>query len=149
MRHAFARRITSCAFASCAPLLLLCGCGHSPITPGRIQAALETTFANLVELQVARLQLPPIGAADFAVTAICRRQLAGSTTGAGDWTCSLVWQGPNRQMLRDTYDLFVATDGCFTATVAGESLGGPILKASDGSDVKNLLYSFEGCFDTM
>jgi len=52
-------------------------------------------------------------------------------------------------MLRDTYDLFVATDGCYTATAEEESLGGPMLKAPDGRDVKNLLYSFEGCFNTM
>jgi hypothetical protein len=33
------------------------------------------------------------------------------------------------------------------ATVAGESLGSPTLKATDGATVKNLLYTFEGCFD--
>ena len=128
--------------------IALAGCS-SPITPTRLEHALETTFANLVELQVARLRLPPIAAPDFAVTAICRKPAARNNAGAGDWTCALVWQGPNRQTLRDTYDLFVATDGCYTATVAGESLGGPILRASDGSDVRNLLYSFEGCFDTL
>jgi hypothetical protein len=42
----------------------------------------------------------------------------------------------------------VTTDGCYTATVEGESLGGPTVKRSDGRDVKNLLYVFEGCFDT-
>jgi len=126
----------------------LSGCGSSPITPMRIETALQTTFANLVELQVSRLHLPPLAAADFAVTAICRKQTAGNNAGAGDWTCALVWQGPDRQMLRDSYDLFVATDGCFTATAAGESLGRPTLKAADGREVRNLLYSFEGCFDT-
>ncbi len=124
------------------------GCGRSPITSDRVQGAIETTFANLVELQVARLQLPPTKAPDFAVTAICKRQVAGSEVGSGEWTCTLVWQGPNRRTLRDTYDVLVETDGCYTATVSGESLGGPVLKASDGRQVKNLLYTFEGCFDT-
>jgi len=36
----------------------------------------------------------------------------------------------------------------YTATVEGNTLGGPILKASDGRDVKNLLFTYEGCFDT-
>src|SRR5262245_21587705 len=99
------------------------GCGASPITSSRIEPAIETTFANLVELQVSMLKLPAMMAPDFAVTAICRKQMTGSDRGAGDWTCALVWQGPNRQTLRDTYDLFVATDGCYTATVSGESLG--------------------------
>jgi hypothetical protein len=124
------------------------GCGPSPIRSTRIEAAIETTFANLVELQVSRLRLPPMTAPDFAVTAICRRQAAGAEAGAGDWTCTLVWQGPDHRTLRDTYELLVTTEGCYTATVAGESLGGPVLKAPDGRAVKNLLYAFEGCFDT-
>jgi hypothetical protein len=124
------------------------GCGHSPITATRIEAALETTFANLVVLQVSRLGLRPMTAPDFAVTAICRRQVAPNDVGSGEWACTLVWQGADRRTLRDTYDLLVSTDGCYTATIAGESLGGPMLKALDGRAVKNLLYAFEGCFDT-
>jgi hypothetical protein len=124
------------------------GCGPSPITSTRIEPAIETTFANLVGLQVSRLGLRPMTPSDFAVTAICRKQVAGGEAGAGDWVCTLVWQGPDRRALRDTYDLIVTTDGCYTATVAGEGLGGPTLKASDGSQTKNLLYAFEGCFDT-
>ena len=126
----------------------LCGCGSSPITPNRIEPAIETTFANLVELQIERMRLPPMGAPDFAVTAICRKQMAGSEAGAGEWTCTLVWQGPDRKTLRDTYELFVNTDGCYSATVSGESLGGPTLRTTDGRSVRNLLYAFEGCFDT-
>jgi hypothetical protein len=34
------------------------------------------------------------------------------------------------------------------ASLAGESLGGPILKTKDGKNVRNLLYAFDGCFDT-
>jgi hypothetical protein len=137
-----------CALAAIMSVAVF-GCGSSPITSTRIEASIEITFANLLEVQVWRLGLPPITAPDFALTAICRKSVPASNAGAGDWVCTLVWQGPDRQTLRDTYDLFVATDGCYTATVAGESLGGPTLKALDGSDVRNLLYTFEGCFDTM
>jgi hypothetical protein len=124
------------------------GCGRSPITTARLEPALATTFANLVHLQVAWLGLPPMAASDFAVHASCRRLTDGGDTGSGDWVCTLVWQGPESQPLRDTYDLFVATDGCYTATVEGGSLGGPVLKSTDGREVKNLLFKFEGCFDT-
>jgi hypothetical protein len=124
------------------------GCGHSPITSKRIEPALETTFANLVELQVSRLRLPPMRAPDFAVTAICRRLTAGSDAGAGEWTCTIVWQGPDRRTLRDTYDLTVQTDGCYSASVSGEDLGGPFLVTQDGRRTRNLLSAFEGCFDT-
>lgn len=123
------------------------GCGSSPITSTRIESSIETTFANLVELQVSRLRLSPMKASDFAVRAACRKQAAESNAGAGDWVCALAWQGPDRRTLRDTYDLFVATDGCYTASLEGETFGGITLKAADGSDVKNLLYTFEGCFD--
>jgi hypothetical protein len=127
-------------------MVALFGCGASPITSNRIEASIQTTFANLVELQVARMGLPPRGAPDFAVTAICRKQTGGDNVGAGDWACTLVWQGPDRRTLRDTYDLTVTTNGCYTASGAGENLGGPTLRTGDGRQVKNLLYAFEGCF---
>ena len=127
----------------------MCGCGPSPITSARIDKAIEPTFANLVRIQLSRLGLPHTAASDIKVTASCRKAVEGNGSGgAGDWVCTLVWHGPRRETLRDTYDLSVATDGCYTATVDGEKLGGPTLKASDGSDVRNLLYAFEGCFDT-
>jgi hypothetical protein len=124
-------------------------CGSSPIRSGRIEPAIEQTFANLVHVQVAWLRLRPMEASEFAVTASCRKQVAGRDAGAGDWVCTLRWLGPDHRTRRDTFDLFVTTDGCYTATAAGESLGGPILKTADGAaDVRNLLYTFEGCFDT-
>ena len=121
------------------------GCGQSPITPIRIESALETTFANLVQLQIAALGLPPMSAPDFGVTASCRAS-CGNTTGAGESICNLAWLGPDRQSLRDTYDLFVGTDGCYTATVEGTNLGGPILRKRPTA--VNLLFTLEGCFDT-
>jgi hypothetical protein len=126
----------------------LLGCGTSPITSSRIEAAIAPTFANLVQVQVAWLGLPPIAASDFAATASCRKPASDRNAGGGEWVCTLVWQGPDRQPLRDTFDLFVMTDGCYMATVSGENLGGPTLRASDGREVRNLLYAFEGCFDT-
>lgn len=123
------------------------GCGQSPITPVRIENAIEPTFGNLVRLQISWLGLPPIAAPDSGATASCRK-LTGGKTGAGEWVCNVAWLGPDRQTLRDRYELFVGTDGCYTATVEGKSLGGPRLKTSDGRDVRNLLFAFEGCFDT-
>jgi hypothetical protein len=96
-----------------AAAIALSACGRSSITSNRIEAAIQTTFANLVELQVSRLGLPPMPAPDFAATAICRKQPTAGDAGAGEWTCTLVWQGPDRRTLRDTYDLTVGTDGCF------------------------------------
>ncbi len=133
------------AFA--APLAMS-GCGSSPITASRIEGAIAPTFANLVQLQVSRLQLPPMTRSGFDVLASCRRTAGGHTSGSGDWICTLLWKGPDRRPLRDTYDLSVTTEGCYTATIEGESLGGPMLKTPDGGSMRNLLYVFEGCFDT-
>jgi len=128
--------------------VVLSGCGPSPITSVRIEAAIEATFANLAHVQLSLLGLPPMAASDFAVTASCRRLLAGNTAGAGEWQCRLIWRGPDGQTLHDAYDLVVTSDGCYTATAAEDTLGGPTVKARDGRDVRNLLYTFEGCFDT-
>jgi hypothetical protein len=122
-------------------------CGPSPVTSARIEGAIAPTFANLVQLQVSRLGLLPMAASDLGVTASCRK-LAGGTSGSGDWVCTLTWHGAHRQTLNDTYDLFVAPDGCYTATVDGEQLGAPFLQTRDGRDIRNLLNAFEGCFDT-
>jgi hypothetical protein len=134
-----------------AAALVLWGCGPSPITSGRIERAIAPTFANLVHAQLTRIGLPGLAASDIAVTASCRKLVAETgTRGAGDWVCTLAWHGPNRETLRDTYDLNVGTDGCYTATVEGAeaNLGGPTIIAPDGSRTTNLLYTFDGCFDT-
>lgn len=130
-----------------AAALAIGGCGRSSITSARIERGFASTFANLVHVQVSWLGLPPMAASQFGAIAQCRTQ-TGSDAGSGDWICTLRWQGPDGRPLRDTYDLFVTTDGCYTATLEGDTLGGPTLEKTDGTSVKNLLYTFEGCFDT-
>ena len=124
------------------------GCGSSPIVPERVEPALAATFANLVHRQVPAMGLAPMTVSEFAVRANCNKLLGGIDKGSGEWLCTIMWQGPEGRLLRNTYDLFVTTDGCYLATVDGEALGGPTLKTRDGREVKNLLHTFEGCFDT-
>jgi hypothetical protein len=136
-----------------AATLVLTGCGGSPITAERIERAIAPTFANLMHLQVPSMGLPAMAPAEFAAAASCRKVAtagaASPQSGSGDWICTIQWRGPGQRPLRDIYDLFVTTDGCYTATVEGESLARPVLTTKDGRDVRNLLYVFEGCFDTM
>ena len=136
------------AVTAAAAALIATGCSsYSPITSVRIERAIASTFANLVEAQVARMGLPQLTAAEVGASARCLKLPAGGA-GAGEWSCTLIWQGPQGRALRDGYDLFVATNGCFMAALSGESLGGPILKTTDDKPVRNLLYAFDGCFDT-
>ncbi|MEN3339244.1 MAG: hypothetical protein V7647_2920 [Acidobacteriota bacterium] len=134
-----------------AAALALTECGQTPITSARIERAIAPTFANLVHAQLTRIGLPGLAASDITVTASCRKLVAETgARGAGEWVCTLAWHGPNRETLHDTYDLTVGTDGCYTATVEGAeaNLGGPTIVGPDGSRMTNLLYTFDGCFDT-
>jgi hypothetical protein len=129
--------------------IALGGCGRSPLTAARIEHAIAPTFANLVQAQITRVGLTPIQAPQIKVAASCYLP-AGGQAGAGEWICTIIWSGPNGATLHDRYDVSVTTDGCYTATVdASESeLGGPVVKTQDGRDIRNLLYTFDGCFDT-
>ena len=71
--------------------------------------------------------------------------------GGGTWRCGVAWSYPgSRGPLHDTYELTVTTDGCYTATAdaAEGHIGGPTIKTRDGATVTNLLYAFDGRFDT-
>lgn len=127
-----------------------CGGG---VTAGRLEEAFAPTFANLVHLQRSILKLPEIDRAVLRATAQCEKVGAPGrgARGAGDWTCTVLWSSPGQRIpLRDAYELSVTGDGCYTATADGAEahIGGPTLTARDGTTITNLLYTFEGCFDT-
>jgi hypothetical protein len=148
MGHTGATRLILRAVPAIAAVLVASGCGsYSPITAARIEKAFASTFANLVETQVSWVGLPQLTATEVAASAKCLKLPTGGV-GAGEWVCTVIWMGPQGQSVRDAFDLSVATDGCYMASLAGESLGGPILKTKEGKNVRNLLYAFDGCFDT-
>jgi hypothetical protein len=124
-------------------------CGSVQVTQQRIEASFAPTFANLVHVQEPMLGQPPVDAATLKASASCRKvgPVPGNR-GAGTWKCTVTWFTVNGTPLRDAYDLSVGMDGCYTATVDGAQLGGPTLRASGGTDVINLLYVFDACFDT-
>lgn len=132
--------------------IALCGCDSTGITATRLEHALAPTFANLIETQETMLGRPPLDVASLRASASCRRVGPGNAaSGGGDWQCTLAWFAPGRRgPWFDSYELSVTTDGCYTATADGEEghLGGPRLTLRDGTSVTNLLYAFDGCFDT-
>jgi len=121
------------------------------VTASRIEDAVAPTFANLIHLQRSILGLPSLAASTLRASAQCHKVGAPKETrGAGDWTCTITWVTPGqRTPLRDTYDLSVTVDGCYTATADGAEahIGGPTLTTQDGTTIVNLLYTFDGCFD--
>jgi len=128
--------------------LALAGCGGSPVTEDRVERAIAPAFANLVHEQLARMAMPALPASSLRVVASCYRT-AGGAAGAGEWACTIVWAGPNGATLRDNYEVSVAANGCYTASLASAEgqLGGPTVTTRDGRPIRNLLYVFDGCFD--
>jgi ABC-2 type transport system permease protein len=132
--------------------LALQACGSNTITAGRVEAAFAPTFANLIQVQESKLGLPTLDVTAFQASAACHRIGPGNEpSGSGNWLCTVEWTPPGHQRpWRDTYELSVTMDGCYTATADTEEnhLGGPRLTTRDGSTTTNLLYAFDGCFDT-
>ncbi len=130
--------------------LALARCGGSAITEDRVERAIAPVFAHLVQAQLVRMGLHEVPASALRVNASCYR-VAGGHAGAGEWACTVVWSGPNGATLRDAYDVVVGANGCYTATLGGSEaqLGGPTVTASDGHVIRNLLYVFDSCFDTL
>ena len=118
----------------------------------KLEKAFGPTFANLISAQQPTLGLPVTDPAVFGASASCHRLGPGKdATGSGEWVCTVTWLGPVRKgVLHDRYDLTVGPDGCYTAAADGNEahVGGATITTRDGATVLNLLYVFDGCFDT-
>ena len=147
--------MTSRAALGFVLVALAAGCGRSGVTEERLERSASATFANLVSVQTQILGGKPVDAKALAATARCQKvgiaNATNDTRGAGTWRCTITWFVPGHAApVRDTYEIAVATDGCYTATADGAEahVGGPTLKTLSGSIVTNLVYAFDGCFDT-
>jgi ABC-2 type transport system permease protein len=133
-------------------MALLSSCGSGGITADRVETSMKPTFVNLIHLQRSMLGVPPIDPSALRAFVTCRRVGPGDgLIGGGTWRCTVAWSYPgSRGPLRDTYELSVTMDGCYTATAdaAEGHIGGPTIKTRNGATVANLLYAFDGCFDT-
>ena len=139
----------TCPLITIVVAAALAGCGASAVTEDRVERAIAPVFANLVHVQLQRMGLPDMPVSALRTTASCYR-LGGGHEGTGDWACMVVWSGPNGTTLRDSYEVTVNANACFTATLSGSAeaqLGGPVVTTQEGRPVRNLLYAFDGCFD--
>jgi ABC-2 type transport system permease protein len=144
--------VSTCARLAGLLVAVLNGCGSGGIAADRVENAVKSTFSNLIHLQRSMLGVPPIEPSALRSYVTCHRVGPGADVrGAGNWRCTVAWSYPgSRGPLRDTYELSVTMDGCYTATAdaAEGHIGGQTIKARDGASVANLLYAFDGCFDT-
>ncbi len=146
------RRLATPLLSLCLAAAPITGCRSHAVTTARLEPAFAATFANLIAVEEGRLGLPPVAAASLGATASCRRLGPGTApSGSGQWVCTVSWSGPGRgaRALRDTFELEVTADGCFTASADGAEahVGGPTLTVKSGAVEVNLVYAFDGCFD--
>lgn len=144
-------RLVAAAAGGALVVALTGGCGESALSRDRLQVAVRTTFGNLYDVRQRELGRPAAGTAALATTATCQKGGAGTPDyGAGDdWTCLVVWQadGPGSPV-GASYEVTLATDGCFRAAGPPSVVGQQRVSRPDGGTVLNPLYAFDGCFDT-
>ena len=145
------KRATISTFCS-GWVLAMSACHPTGVTQGRLENAFAPIFANLIQTQETKLGYPRATARLLRASADCHRVGPGPETsiGGGQWICTVRWSIPARAIaLRDTYDLSVTPDGCFTATADGSEahVGGRTVTTPEGRTMTNLLFAFDGCFD--
>ncbi len=132
-------------------LLCTTGCGQAALSRDRLQAAVTGTFTHLYALRQAQLGRPAPSATALATTARCDKGGPNVVDeGPGDtWACLVVWQadGPGTP-IGATYEVRLATDGCYTADGPPSIVGQRQAADADGALVLNPIASFDGCFDT-
>ena len=111
-----------------------CGCGPSPITSTRIETAIETDVRQPRRTSgratgAARHDCARLRGDGHLPQALARQRRRDPATGSARSSGRV----PTAGLCATRTSLSITTDGCYTATVAGESLGGPTLKAPDGS----------------
>ena len=149
-----AGRLPLLAAAVAALALSVTGCaGSSNLTPGRLQASLSHTFANLYVLQQSEMGNPPVRAASLSSHAACQKGGSAdvSQEGSGVWLCQITYlvAGPGYPVIAK-YNLDLQTDGCYAADGDGPASvnGSPTITGPGYKQLVNPLSLIDGCFDT-
>ncbi len=134
--------------------LLATGCASSGnLTPGRLQASLSGTFANLYVLQQSEMGNPPVTAASLNSQASCTKGGTADVaqSGPGVWLCEITYlvAGPGYPVIAK-YNVDVQTDGCYAADGDGPASvnGSPTITGPGYKQLINPLSLIDGCFDT-
>jgi ABC-2 type transport system permease protein len=117
------------------------------ITSQRVEAAVSSTFSNLVVVQQGLLGQRE-DAGSLKVFPFCKREsvVNGPSSGAGDdWTCQMFVTGPNIGRLQVDYAVTIRPNGCYTAEGQRSVIGPLHIQTADGSVAVNPLYAFDGC----
>ena len=126
--------------------------GQSSVTQARLERSLPTVFANLYVQQTKILGRDNVTAASLHPRAMCDKHgpdVADVGPG-GDWICLMSWEDPEVPMPPEGYGKFelnVHSNDCYTAAGPTKLTGFLTITDSNGRDVTNPVFEFDGCFD--
>jgi hypothetical protein len=124
---------------------------NSTVTRPRLERSLTTTFANLYVDQ-ARLQGRDITAVSLHAKAMCDKAGAENEDvgPGGDWNCLMSWTDHEVPMPPEGYGKFelnVHSNDCYTAGGPSKLTGFLTMTDTQGREVTNPVFEFDGCFD--
>jgi hypothetical protein len=122
------------------------------VTPKRLQGSFTPAFASLTLLQQRELGRKVPTGAHLNILPLCRRR-SGANVGPGDWSCTMTVLIPQAganpfNPTPVSYDLSVKSNGCYKAEAPPSFVGNQLMRAGNGKQVTNPLYTIYGCFDT-
>ena len=151
------RRIISIALAVMVAILALGGTvvvrgDASSVTRARVERSLPVVFANRYAEQAQLLGRDVIIPASLHARAMCDKHgpdVADVGPG-GDWVCLMSWTDSEVPMPAEghgTFELNVHSNDCYTATGPTKLTGFLMITDTEGKEVTNPVFEFDGCFD--
>ena len=147
MNHISKRLIGS--VAALAGFVALSACGTTDVTRARVEGALTPTFANLYVQQAAVLGHTGVTVASTAAQATCDRggpKVADKGPGA-DWICMIHFTDNAGAAQDGKFELQIKSNSCYTAAGPSKLIGPVTITDTNGHDVTNPVFEFDGCFD--
>jgi hypothetical protein len=124
----------------------------STVTRARLERSLPTVFANTYVREMRLLGRTDVTPASLHPKAMCDKHgpdVADVGPG-GDWNCLMSWSDPQVPMPPEGYGKFelnVHSNGCYTAGGPSKLVGFQTITDTNGDDVDNPSFEFDGCFD--
>jgi ABC-2 type transport system permease protein len=145
-------RVVAVAAVVIALLGIASNWGPVTVTPKRLQGSFTPAFASLTLLQQRELGRKVPTGAHLNILPLCRRR-SGANVGPGDWSCTMTVLIPQAganpfNPTPVSYDLSVKSNGCYKAEAPPSFVGNQLMRAGNGKQVTNPLYTIYGCFDT-
>ncbi|MEJ7834422.1 MAG: hypothetical protein WKF79_16025, partial [Nocardioides sp.] len=131
---------------------VVAGGNDSSVTRARLERSLSTTFANLYVEKARILGRNDLTPASLHAKAMCDKHgpdVADVGPG-GDWVCLVGWSDPEMPLPPEGYGKFelnVHSNDCYTVSAPSKLTGFLTITDSQGREVTNPVFEFDGCFD--